>query len=228
MTGTADVPDRAVHTLLGGLHAGPVLIHHDGYQHGVQLGITPLGARALLGLPAAEVASTVVPLEDVLGRDAHELLERLSLTTSWSTRFGVLDEILHRRVTSAAPIGPELRQAWHLLAESGGSVGVASVAHEVGWSRRHLSHRFQAEFGLSPKVMGRVMRFERAKGLMTGQRSVAVGQPTLADVAARSGYSDQAHMTREWNEMTGFSPTGWMRAEEFPIVQDSGPPDDGE
>ncbi|HEY6792051.1 MAG TPA: DUF6597 domain-containing transcriptional factor, partial [Trebonia sp.] len=40
--------------LLGGLHTTPALITHEGSQSGIQLALTPLGARAPLGLPAAE------------------------------------------------------------------------------------------------------------------------------------------------------------------------------
>jgi hypothetical protein len=45
-------PAAAYDTLLGGLHTSPALITHDGRQSGIQLGLTPLGARRLAGLPA--------------------------------------------------------------------------------------------------------------------------------------------------------------------------------
>ena len=38
-------------TLAGGLHTAPALIIHEGAQSGIQLAVSPLGARALLGLP---------------------------------------------------------------------------------------------------------------------------------------------------------------------------------
>jgi uncharacterized protein DUF6597 len=43
-------------TLAGGLHRVPAQITHDGYQSGIQLAVNPLGARALLGIPAGELA----------------------------------------------------------------------------------------------------------------------------------------------------------------------------
>jgi hypothetical protein len=62
LDGTVDLaimPDPAQRpasftTLAGGLHATPALISHDGHQHGIQLQLTPLGARVLLGLPAGD------------------------------------------------------------------------------------------------------------------------------------------------------------------------------
>src|SRR5262249_55613913 len=43
-------------TLAGGLHSSPALVTHEGSQSGVQLGLSPLGARAILGVPAGELA----------------------------------------------------------------------------------------------------------------------------------------------------------------------------
>ncbi len=61
-------PPASFTALAGGLHARPALISHDGHQHGIQLHLTPLGARVLLGLPAGELASTVVELGTLLGQ----------------------------------------------------------------------------------------------------------------------------------------------------------------
>lgn len=37
-----------------------------------------------------------------------------------------------------------------------------------------------------------------------------------------SGFYDQAHLTREWNDLVGRTPTAWLAAEELPFVQDGG------
>src|SRR5205809_36538 len=51
MPGDAQAPGR-FQAFVGGLHAKPASIRHDGFQHGLSLELTPLGARSLLGLPA--------------------------------------------------------------------------------------------------------------------------------------------------------------------------------
>ncbi|MGH3796323.1 MAG: helix-turn-helix domain-containing protein [Pseudonocardiaceae bacterium] len=93
---------------------------------------------------------------------------------------------------------------------------MAALAEEVGWSRRHLGERFRREFGLTPKVAGRVMRFEIAHRLLQ-----TPDRPALAEVAARCGFYDQAHLHREWRELAGCTPSRWL-ADEFPSVHDSG------
>ncbi len=207
-------PPASFTTLVGGLHSTPALIRHDGHQHGIQLDLTPLGARVLFGLPAGELASTVVDLSTLVGPVASELVERLRAARTWTDRFLELDSVLSRIVQQRDGPAPELRCAWRRLTTSHGQVEVATLANEVGWSRRHLAERFRREFGLTPKVAARVMRFEVAHRLLRGPP-----RPGLADVAARAGFYDQAHLHREWRELAGCTPSRWL-AEEFPSVHD--------
>jgi AraC-like DNA-binding protein len=208
-------PPAALHALLGGLHTRPVLIAHDGHLAGVQLGLTPAGARALFGLPAAELCQAVVPLEAVLGPQAGELLERLAGAGSWGARFAVLDTALARRLGDTAGVAAPLHHAWSLLTASGGAARIATVAGEVGYSRRALDARFTREFGLGPKQLARVVRFERSHRLLKRD----AGQP-LGRVALAAGYYDQAHMARDWNELAGCPPSRWLAGEGIPFVQD--------
>ena len=54
-----------------------------------------------------------------------------------------------------------------------------------------------AEVGLTPKQAARVLRFERAGGLLRS------GRYDLAMVAAEAGYYDQAHLSNEWRALAG-------------------------
>ncbi len=65
-------PPATFDALASGLSSAPVIIAHTGFQHGIQLSLTPSGARALLGVPAAALGSWAVDLEDVLGVDFRE------------------------------------------------------------------------------------------------------------------------------------------------------------
>ncbi|PKW17225.1 helix-turn-helix domain-containing protein [Saccharopolyspora spinosa] len=199
--------------LVGGLHSKPAKVEHGELQHGIQLGLTPLGARALLGLPAGELADTGVDLSAVLGPVVAELTERVHSATTWTDRFDRLNDGLLRL---AAPVdfpAPELAWIWRRMTQTDGHVPVAALASDVGWTRQHLGARFRREFGLSPKLLSRVMRFERAR-----RQLVAGTVASLADVAADCGYSDQAHFNRDWREFTGVAPSRWI-AEELPFVQ---------
>jgi AraC-like DNA-binding protein len=212
--------------LLGGLHLTPALIRHDGRQSGIQVAVRPLGCRALLGLPAGELAATDVDAADVLGGLVAELRDRIRAAPDWPARFAVVDALLGRRLAAAPTAVPgTVEQVWRSLLASGGAVPVSALAADVGWSARHLTKQFQAELGLAPKAAARVVRFDRARRRLA---QVADGTTRLAELAVDAGYYDQAHLAREFRSMAGCSASRWL-ADEFAFVQagDPGPDEDG-
>lgn len=212
----------AFDALVGGFHTSPAVIRHDGNQHGIQLQVTPAGARGLFGLPAGALASTVVPLDALWGRLAGELLERLDGARMWPQRFAALEGVLFRALSARVEIPsgarPETAEAFRRLTAMDGRVDVATLAAELGWSRRHFTGQFSAEYGVGPKEMARVLRFERARWML-----IRPDHGTLAGIAAECGYADQAHMAREWRALAGSSPTQWLADERLPFVQDDNP-----
>ncbi|WP_343241827.1 MULTISPECIES: helix-turn-helix domain-containing protein [unclassified Streptomyces] len=221
--------------LLGGLHTTSALITHGGRQSGIQVALSPLGARALLHLPAGELANADIPADAVLGRLADEVRARLRDAPDWRQRFAVLDRILWRYARPESAVPPQVVRAWDLLLRSGGALSASALAKDVGWSGRHLAGRFHTEIGLSPKAAARVIRFDRARRLLVVRAcgrgrdvldgrdglpdAYAPGTPNgLADLAADCGYFDQAHLAREFRSLAGCAPSRWL-AEEFRNVQ---------
>ncbi|MCZ4520843.1 AraC family transcriptional regulator [Rhodococcus ruber] len=201
-------------TLASGITTSPVTIVHNGNQSGIQLSLTPLGSRALLGVPTAELGEWLVDLDEVLGADAVELRERVCAAPEWAARFDVVDEILLRRLRECE-VDSRLIGAWHALT-SGSVPKVADVALDIGWSRRHLVSKFSSEFGVGPKEAVRIARFYRSHRRL---RDPACSD--LAAVASECGFYDQPHMNREWRVMAGMSPTTWREREMFSFFQDS-------
>ncbi|MFI5892735.1 helix-turn-helix domain-containing protein [Actinoplanes sp. NPDC051513] len=198
--------------LIGGLHLTPAVIVHPGRQSGVQVALSPLGCRALFGLPAAELAGADLEAADVLGDLlVDEIRDRLRAAPDWPSRFAVIDEALLRRLRDDLPgVAPEIAYACRRLL-LGEPVPVAAVAAEVGWSARYLTDRFRAEVGLRPKEAARVARFDRARrALSTATR--------LADVAAAHGFADQSHLVREFHAFAGCAPSTWL-ADEHDLIE---------
>jgi AraC-like DNA-binding protein len=211
----AGQPGGSYASLLGGLHTRPALITHDGAQSGVQVGLSPLGARRLLGVPAGELASLDVPADVVLGSLVEQAREQMLAARTWAGRFAVLDRLLTARL-GAGPDGAAPAAAvaaWRLLQRAHGRVGVRDLARETGWSERHLSEVMGRETGLTPKQAARVIRFDRTRRLLQARPEVR-----LADLAAGCGYADESHMDREFRALAGVPPRRWL-AEELRNVQ---------
>ncbi len=205
--------DLSAAATVGGLRTDHLDILHDATQRGVQLELTPRGARALLGVPAGALARDVFALEDVTGWRARELVGRIAEAGGSLDRARVLDAVLSRWLAEHRYPGP-VEAMWSRLVASGGTVPVGRLASEIGLSRRHLAQLAQSELGLTPKQVARLMRFQRARQHMASGRE-------LAEVAVFCGYFDQAHLTNEWRRFAGCTPGEWM-SEELPFLQDGG------
>jgi AraC-like DNA-binding protein len=192
-------------SFVAGLYDAPVVLDHAGEQRGIQVNLTPLGARILLARPLGDLARSTVALDDVLGRVTRDVAERIAGLPDWSSRLEVLDSWLLRRLRDAPDPRPDVAYAWSRLARTGGRVPVGTLCAELGCSRRHLAGRFADELGLGPKTVARMLRFERADA------AVRAGQP-LAAVAAACGYADQAHLTRDFRAFAGRPPAAHRRA----------------
>lgn len=169
--------------------------------------MSPLASRALFGVPAGELAGADVAADLVLGRVAGELQARVAEASSWSQRFAILDRVLSKQAGDR-PLPPRpVREAWRLLLASGGTVSIAALAHEVGWSERQLSKQFGREIGLSPMLAARVIRFHHARN------AIAARAGSVAEAAAKCGYADQSHLHREFRQFAGVPPSTWLDEE---------------
>jgi AraC-like DNA-binding protein len=204
--------------LVGGLHMRPVVIGYDAVMSGIQLDLTPQGVRRLLGVPAAEVAHSIIDLDDVLGPAAGELVDRLQTSETWDARRDAVFDVLGRSGVAIGPACRHLDRAWELIVRSHGATPIDAVASAVGWSRRHLDREFVAEFGLTPKNAARLARFAYSQELLRRRPRLS-----MAELSDACGYFDQAHMAREWNQLAGEPASAWWADEgvRFFQAQDS-------
>src|SRR5208282_2414018 len=142
---------------------------------------------------------TAVALED-LSRRLFRELARLRDLSSLTHALAALDPVLHafaERSEQDDPISYAVRE----IERSSGLISVRSVADGVGWSTRQLQRRFKESVGISPKLFGRMQRFQRVFRAMESSAS------NWIDTAVRCGYYDQAHLIRDFREFSGRSPT---------------------
>ncbi|MFI2713660.1 helix-turn-helix domain-containing protein [Micromonospora sp. NPDC018662] len=169
----------------------------------IGLRLPPGVGPAVFGVPAEELRDRRVPLADLWGRAAVELAERFGVATDppgsrWAAAGAtILEEVARARLRAAG--GPDPLGA-HVAARLAAGATVAATAAEVGLGVRALHRRSRALFGYGPKTLARILRLRRALDLARG------GVP-LAEVAVRSGYADQAHLTRDVRELAGVPPT---------------------
>jgi AraC-like DNA-binding protein len=147
-------------------------------------------------LPASELRDVSADATAVLGRDvAAALLEALAADRD--------PHALLRRAVEQRGVGdPDPVVAAAVRALRRPRAHVAAVALELGVSARQLQRRISDAVGYGPKMLQRVLRFQRLQMLPSAP---------LVELALDAGYSDQAHMTAEVTELAGVSPVRFLK-----------------
>jgi AraC-like DNA-binding protein len=166
----------------------------------VQVRLTPMVAHAVLGVCPSELERAVVALDDLWGRDASRILERLGATQSWDERFALTEAALVRRRASGPTVDREVAWVWDRMVVNRGWVRVDELAVEIGWSRKRLWTRFRSQIGMPPKRAAKLIRFDHAAHRLSAGHGAA-------SVAAETGYVDQSHLHRDVLEFTGGTPS---------------------
>jgi AraC-like DNA-binding protein len=165
----------------------------------LQLRLSPVVAHAVLG-GSADLCGAVVGLDDLWGRDAERIQERLRATASWDERFAIAAAALAGRYEAGRAVDPEVAHAWAEMVTNRGRVRVEGLADEIGWSRKRLWSRFRSQVGLTPKRAAQLVRFDHAVHRLAAGQSAAL-------VAAETGYVDQSHLHRDVMAFAGVTPT---------------------
>ncbi|GII05946.1 helix-turn-helix domain-containing protein [Planobispora takensis] len=192
------VPDGCVDLIWspGGPHVagpdtGPMSVPISPGDRYAGVRFRPGAVGEVFGVPVEALRDQRVPLSDLGG------LPGLPLDAE--PPGGMTAEILQRALAVRLRAAPGPDPAAPAIAEAlraGRSVG--EVAWDLGLGERQLHRRCVRAFGYGPKVLQRVVRFQRALRLAgTGLR--------LAEVALASGYADQAHMSNEVRRLAGVS-----------------------
>ncbi|WP_194836040.1 helix-turn-helix transcriptional regulator [Nocardia sp. XZ_19_369] len=157
----------------------------------VGLRFAPGTAPALLGVPAHELRDQRIELADLWASGTvRRLTEQLGTADD---PVAALERIALRRAAEVAPPDPVLPKVVAAL-DAGWSV--SATAEAAGLNARLLHRRSLAAFGYGPKTLARVLRMQRALGQARRGGS-------FADIAASTGFADQAHLAREMRDLTG-------------------------
>jgi AraC-like DNA-binding protein len=174
------------------------------YRMGVDF--KPGGAYPFVGPPAGELRDAHLPLETLWGiRAVDALRERLMQTQTPEERWQLLEQALLAQLARPLHHHPAVTLALRAFAAPRGPV-IAHLADQLALSHTRFIDVFRDEVGMTPKQFSRVRRFRRVL-----LRTWNEPRPNWAQVALACGYADQAHLTREFQQFAGVSPSVFLR-----------------
>ena len=159
------------------------------------------------GIPASAVCDVEQSFREASIGDFNALFERHAVSAKGSTDECEATKLAHAIAARLRPERVNIRAHWLTSALLAGGGSVDEAARTTGFSARQLQRIARHEIGFSPKLLGRILRLQQSLP------AVLRGEGNHTQVAADHGFSDQAHMIREFNTLTGYSPGFWRERE---------------
>lgn len=172
----------------------------------------PGQAPRLAAVSIAELVDSHTDIHEMNGESIQSLAGRLLAVSDHAGRQQIMEDAIQGYLLTPVPDRRCLR-ASTLLDDHGGQLSVKELADKVGIHVRSLERLFQAELGLTPKKMTRLIRLRKVM-LHLHEKNFT----TLADLAHACGYADQSHMIREFKHLTGRLPGEKGACEPSPLA----------
>jgi AraC-like DNA-binding protein len=163
-------------------------------------------SRHFIEAAACEITDARADLRGLMQFPAEMIATRVA----GDTLFSQLDEHLSATLSSSPPAVILIDRVIQYIEARHGMVGVEEVARRFGKSRRQLERTFLHTVGVTLKFFCTLARLRHAAHL--------IAQPadrSLTAVASDAGYSDQAHMTRDFRRLADATPAQLRRNDAF-------------
>ena len=178
------------------------LIHSTARETGfVAIEFSPCGAFPFFGLPMDKTANGLFDAETLFGRWGRDVREALRNLEQVDEKVNFIQDQLVMLLRKCARQNAIIEFCVRTLRLSCGRVPVRELERRTGYSRRYLDLLFNRHVGMSPKVLAGIFRFQRFYRKWAQGLPYDVFKDELYDY-----YYDQAHFTREFKKMTGYSP----------------------
>ena len=166
----------------------------------------PYAASVFLNENVSLFNNKVTDLSSVMGQPVQELHSRLLDTDSTLEQIELVETFLLSRLSRFKAKLEKVILVQKVMSEMKQESffdNIANVAAKYGITSRYLQKIFINYTGLTPKLYGKINRFQNSLVLLAKQNS------SLTSVAYECGYFDQSHFIREFKSFTGVAPSAF-------------------
>ncbi len=165
----------------------------------------PGGIYPFLNTPLHLFTDAELDVNEVMSDLGSPLQHCLLEINDWPGRLRALERFFYQRLQRIDYSSPLIMPIVQHLIHHNGQVSIEQVSTQATVSRRQLERLFQQYVGISPKTLARILRFRHLQTkLRTGRHDSLMG------IAFDNGYTDHAHLTKEFKEFTGLTPTAYL------------------
>ncbi|MEU7742470.1 helix-turn-helix domain-containing protein [Nonomuraea sp. NPDC049158] len=164
----------------------------------------PGGFRPFLGGPVSELTDRFVEIGEMYDAAGATLVERVLAEPDPQAAIALIETFLLSVGPEPDPLAEEVAALVAMVEDDVSMTRVDELAAKSGRSVRSLQRLFRDYVGIGPKwVIRRFRLHEAAERVYQGL--------DLATLATELGYTDQAHLTRDFTAAVGMPPAAYAR-----------------
>ena len=183
------------------------LIHSSARKTGfIGIEFSPHAAFPLFGIPMHEtVEEKIFDSEVLFGRWGRQTRETLCNMEKPEQKVNFIQDELVKLSRRSQRSNGVIEFCVNALKLAHGRIPIKELERKTGYSRRYLDLLFRQQVGLPPKVLAGIFRFQMLYRKWAQGLSYDLLKERLYDY-----YYDQAHFSKEFRRMTGYSPREFM------------------
>lgn len=169
--------------------------------------LKPEGFYPILHHPVLEFNNQVIPAEEVFGPDILALRATILSKEGALDKFKSAEKWLLDRIDGNKTPNEDLIDVLQQL-KTKPMVNHQKIVAAYPKTQKHLINQFKKHFGLTPKVLHRIYRFNEILQEIHTNKRISWSQITY-----QFGYTDQSHFIKEFNEFSGFNPQEFIASD---------------
>ena len=188
--------------LICGLMTSPEVMIVKEVREFIGIRFWPAGIIPFLGYSAADFRDQLIPMEDILGKNALDISEKIGNVKRIEEQIMLIEEWLKNLLPHVQEINPFIKNVLLAIYRDKGIISVKKLSEELNISQRHLSRKFNEWVGANAKTFSNIIRFQNTIHQLNQRNHI-----DYLEIALNNGYYDQAHFIKEFKYLYGKTPS---------------------
>ena len=191
----------------------PFYIEPTGYVNTFAMSFFPHGFANFISTPIESLLNKETPIDQVFEHaSATELEHKIIAAQDTKHRIEIVEKFLFDKLNDKSTIDKIVKATIDILFNSNGSASIKDIFKDDPSKRRYVERKFRKQIGISPKQLGKVIRFQRALKMLLNNEA-----ESFAALAYENEYYDQAHFIKDFKEFTGTNPKDFLESKNMAL-----------
>ena len=204
--------DKAPYAHICGTVLRPTLTHNNENKYFFGVRFLPGNPFKFKEITMSDLIGNELPFLEVV-KD-YELFEKITSSRDFNYQIQVFLERylkLYANFNEVNKYKDFKKYMLNSITQTAGKIKINELAESTGYSVRYINKTFSKEFGLSPKVFCKLMRFQYLLSILN-ELDKEMLESNLAQISMELGYYDQSHMIKDFHEFTNTTPKMYIKS----------------